>query len=136
MHKVNYSRRTARRPCTQRFDLRPEFQSALLEFVGRAPPSDAEMWQKTSLFDGQVARCQSLASPYDNTQHSCSSSSSRISSKRSSNSNYYYFLDPGTQFPGKKNYAMQRQNTKTSWNGLYSSSSFTKLSRSRIALKR
>ena len=42
-------------------------------------------------------------------------------------------IDPGTQFPGKKNYAMQRQNTKTSWNGLYSSSSFTKLSRSRIA---
>jgi len=31
------------------------------------------------------------------------------------------FFDPGTQFPGKKNYAMQRQNTKTSWNGLYSS---------------
>ena len=28
------------------------------------------------------------------------------------------FFDPGTQFPGKKNYAMQRQNTKTSWNGL------------------
>ena len=26
------------------------------------------------------------------------------------------FLDPGTQFLGKKNYAMQRQNTKTSWN--------------------
>jgi len=22
------------------------------------------------------------------------------------------FFDPGTQFPGKKNYAMQRQNTK------------------------
>jgi len=37
-------------------------------------------------------------------------------------------FDPGTQFPGKKNYAMQRQNTKTSWNGLYSSSFFTKLS--------
>ena len=36
-------------------------------------------------------------------------------------------FDPGTQFPGKKNYSMQRQNTKTSWNGLYSSSSFTKL---------
>ena len=46
------------------------------------------------------------------------------------------FFDPDTQFPGKKNYAMQRKNTKTSWNGLYSSSSFTKLSRSRIALKR
>jgi len=45
------------------------------------------------------------------------------------------FFDPGTQFPGKKNYAMQSQNMKTSWNGLYSSS-FTKLSRSRIALKR
>jgi len=29
-----------------------------------------------------------------------------------------------------------KENTKTSWNGLYSSSSFTKLSRSRIALKR
>ena len=26
---------------------------------------------------------------------------------------YYYFFDPGTQFPGKKNYAIQRQNTKT-----------------------
>ena len=50
---------------------------------------------------------------------------------------YYYYFDPGTQFPGKKNYGMQIQNTKTSWNGLYSSSSsFTKLSRSRIALKR
>ena len=24
--------------------------------------------------------------------------------------NDYYFFDPGTQFPGKKNYAMQRQN--------------------------
>ena len=36
---------------------------------------------------------------------------------------YYYFFDPCTQFPGKKNYAMQRQNTKTSSNGLYSSSS-------------
>jgi len=45
-------------------------------------------------------------------------------------------IDPGTQLPEKKNYAMQRKYTKTSWNGLYSSSSFTKLSRSRIALKR
>ena len=51
--------------------------------------------------------------------------------------NILLFFDPSTQFPGKKNYAMQRHNTKTSWNGLYSSfSSFTKLSRSRIALKR
>ena len=32
---------------------------------------------------------------------------------------FIYLLDPGTQIPGKKNYAMQRQNTKTSWNGLY-----------------
>jgi len=23
--------------------------------------------------------------------------------------NYYYYLDPGTQFPGKKNYAMQKK---------------------------
>ena len=38
-------------------------------------------------------------------------------------------FDSDTQFPGKKNYAMPRQNTKTSWNGLYSSSSFTKLSK-------
>ena len=49
---------------------------------------------------------------------------------------FFVFLNPGTQFPEKENYAVQRQNTKTSWNGLYSSSSFTKLSRSRIALKR
>ena len=32
---------------------------------------------------------------------------------------YYYYYYLGTQFQGKKNYAMQRQNTKTSWNGLY-----------------
>jgi len=41
---------------------------------------------------------------------------------------YYYFFDPGTQFAWKQNYAMQRQNTQTSWNGFYFSSSFTKLS--------
>jgi len=36
---------------------------------------------------------------------------------------YYYYYDPGTQFPWKKNYGMQRQDTKTSWNDFSSSSS-------------
>ena len=76
---------------------------------------------------------------YDNeTTHNTNSQQVTMSTVVTLDDNKLLLLlllfDPGTQFPGKKNYVLQRQNMKTSWNGLYSS--FTKLSRSRIALKR
>ena len=63
---VQYSQHTAQHPCRQHSFLRPELQQASLEFAVQAPPSDVEMWRKTSPSDGQDARCLSLALPDTN----------------------------------------------------------------------
>ena len=47
---------------------------------------------------------------------------------------YYYYFYPGTQFPGNEKIMLCKE--KSSWNGRYSSSSLTKLSCRRMALKR